>query len=59
VGKVAWERVAAGLAALVVAIALQSTDAIVTLGAVIVVVVVFAAVETVRLREVRADVRAG
>ncbi|HSF60840.1 MAG TPA: low temperature requirement protein A [Gaiellaceae bacterium] len=57
VGQVAWERVAAGLVALVVAVALDGTDAIVTLGAVVIVVVVFAAVETARLREVRAALR--
>jgi low temperature requirement protein LtrA len=59
VRSVAWERLAAGGIALVVALALDETDAIVTLGAVIGVVVLSAAIETVRLREVRGAIRAG
>jgi low temperature requirement protein LtrA len=59
VRQVAWERLAAGGAALVVALVLDGTDAIVTLAAVIGVVVISAAIETVRLREVRAAMRAG
>ena len=57
--RVAWERVIAGAAAIGVAVLLDGTDAIVTLGVVIAIVVAFIAVETVRLREVRAIVRAG
>ena len=59
VRSIAWERLAAGGIALVVALALDETDAIVTLGAVIGVVVLSAAIETVRLREVRGAIRAG
>jgi low temperature requirement protein LtrA len=55
--RIAWERLAAAAAALVVAVALDGTDAIVTLAAVILVLVLFVAVETARLREVRAEVR--
>ena len=58
VRSIAWERLAAGGIALVVALALDETDAIVTLGAVIGVVVLSAAIETVRLREVRGAIRA-
>jgi low temperature requirement protein LtrA len=55
--RVAWERLAAAAAALVVAVALDGTDAIVTLGVVIGVVVTSTAIETVRLRELRSEVR--
>jgi len=57
--RVAWERVAAGGAALVVAVALDGTDAIVTLAVVIAILVASIAVETVRLREIRAVVKSG
>jgi low temperature requirement protein LtrA len=57
--RVAWERVAAGAAALVVAVALDGTDAIVTLSVVIAILVLSVAIETVRLRDIRAEVKAG
>jgi hypothetical protein len=50
--------VAAGAAALVVAVALDGTDAIVTLTVVIAILVVSVAIETVRLRHVRAEIKA-
>jgi len=59
VRRIAWERVAAGAAALVVAVALDGTDAVVTLSVVIAILVASIAIETVRLREIRADVKAG
>ncbi len=57
--RVAWERLAAGAAALVVAVLLDGPDAIVTLGVVIVIIVLSIALETARLRELRASVRGG
>jgi low temperature requirement protein LtrA len=57
--RVAWERVGAAGLALVVAVALDRTDAIVTLSVVTGILVGFIAVETARLREIRASVRAG
>ncbi len=57
--RIAWERVVAGTAALVVAVALDRTDAIVTLSVVIAIVVVSVGIETVRLRDLRAEVKAG
>jgi hypothetical protein len=57
--RIAWERVVAGAAALFVAVALDGTDAIVTLSVVIGILVASIAVETVRLREIRAVVKAG
>ena len=57
--RIAWERVVAGAAALLVAVTLRGPDAIVTLALVIVILVVAIAVETVRLRDLRAEVRAG
>jgi len=59
VRRVAWERLAAAAVALVVAIALDGTDAIVTLGVVILIVVLSVAVETARLHDLRAALRAG
>jgi low temperature requirement protein LtrA len=59
VRRVAWERVAAATVALVLAATLDGTDAIVTLGIVIVVLVLSVAVETARLRELRAEIRVG
>jgi low temperature requirement protein LtrA len=59
VRRIAWERVAAALLALVSAVALSGADAIVTLGVVIAILVFFVALETARLRELRAEVRAG
>ena len=57
--RIAWERLAAAAAALVVAVSLDGTDAIVTLGVVILVLVLSVAVETVRLHELRAELRHG
>ena len=57
--RIAWERLAAAAVALVFAVALERTDAIVTLGVVIAVLIVSVAVETFRLRELRAAIRAG
>ncbi len=59
VRRVAWERLAAAALALVLAVALDGTDAVVTLGLVIAVLVLSVAVETARLRELRAALRAG
>ena len=59
VRRIAWERLAAAAIALVLAVALDGTDAIVTLGVVIVVLVLSVAFETARLRELRAEIRAG
>ena len=56
--RIAWERVAAAVTALVVAVALDGTDAIVTLAVVILVVLLSVVVETARLRELRAEIRA-
>jgi low temperature requirement protein LtrA len=55
---IAWERLAAAAAALGIAVALDGADAIVTLGVVIVVVMFSVLVETARLRELRATIRA-
>ena len=57
--RIAWERVAAGTAALIAAVALDGTDAFVTLSIVLGILVASVAIETVRLREIRAEVRAG
>jgi len=57
--RLAWERLTAAAVALVVAVALERTDAIVTLGVVIAVLIASVAVETFRLRELRAAIRAG
>ena len=59
VRRIAWERLAAAGVALVLAVGLDGTDAVVTLGVVIVVLVLSVAIETARLRELRAEVRAG
>ncbi len=59
VRRVAWERVAAGLAAVIAAVLLDGTDAIVTLAVVLGILVASIAVETARLREIRAAVKAG
>jgi low temperature requirement protein LtrA len=58
VRRIAWERLAAAAVALVLAVALDGTDAIVTLGIVIVVLLLSVAVETARLRDFRAEIRA-
>ena len=57
--RIAWERVVAAAAALVVAVTLDGTDAIVTLVVVIAILVACVLVETVRLREIRAEVKRG
>jgi low temperature requirement protein LtrA len=56
--RIAWERVAAGATAVVAAVLLDGTDAIVTLAVVLAILVAAIAVETARLREIRALVRA-
>jgi low temperature requirement protein LtrA len=58
VRRLAWERITAAALALVAALALRRTDAIVTLGVVVAILVVSVAVETARLREIRASLRA-
>ncbi len=55
--RIAWERLGAAAVALVVAVALDGTDAIVTLGVVILVLILSVAVETARLHEIRAALR--
>jgi low temperature requirement protein LtrA len=57
--RIAWERLAAAALALVLAVVLDGVDALVTLGVVIAVLALSVAVETARLREVRAALRAG
>ena len=57
VRRIAWERLAAAVLALVLAVALDDVDAIVTLSIVIAVLVASVAVEAHRLRELRADLR--
>jgi low temperature requirement protein LtrA len=56
--RIAWERLGAAAVVLVVAVSLDGTDAIVTLGVVILVLVLSVAVETARLHEIRAALRA-
>ena len=56
--RVAWERLTAAGVALVVAVALDRVDAIVTLGVVILVLVLSIVVETARLHDLRATARA-
>ena len=57
--RIAWERIVGGAAALIAAVMLDRTDAIVTLSAVIAILITAVALETVRLRDIRAEVRAG
>jgi low temperature requirement protein LtrA len=57
--RVAWERLVAAAAILVIAVLLDGAEAIVTLGVVIVILLFSIALESVRLREVRANLRAG
>jgi low temperature requirement protein LtrA len=57
--RIAWERVAAALVAVVLAVALDRADAIVTLGIVIGVLVLSIVVETARLHDFRALLRSG
>jgi low temperature requirement protein LtrA len=56
--RVAWERLVAAAVALVVAVLLDGADAIVTLGVVIAILAFSIALETARLRELRAELRA-
>ena len=56
--RIAWERLGAAAVALVLSVSLDGTDAIVTLGVVILVLILSVAVETARLREIRAALRA-
>jgi low temperature requirement protein LtrA len=56
--RVAWERIAAAAVALAAALALRDADAIVTLGVVVVILALSVVVETARLREIRAEIRA-
>jgi low temperature requirement protein LtrA len=56
--RVAWERLAAAGAAVVLALALDGTDAIVTLGVVVALFVASITIETARLRDVRRSLRA-
>jgi low temperature requirement protein LtrA len=55
--RIAWERIGAGVAALAAVALLSGADAIVTLAVVLAILVAALAVETVRLREVRAGLR--
>ena len=57
VRRIAWERLVAGAAAVVVAVLLDRTDAIVTLAVVIAILAASVAVETLRLREFRGELR--
>jgi low temperature requirement protein LtrA len=57
--RVAWERIAAAVVAVVIAVALDGTDAIVTLSVVIGVLVLSIVVESARLRDFRALLRSG
>jgi len=59
VRRIAWERLSAAAVALVLAVVLDGTDAIVTLGVVVAVLTLSVALETARLRRFRAEVRAG
>jgi len=58
VRRVAWERIVAGAVAVLAAVLLDGTDAIVTLAVVIGILVASIGIETVRLREIRAAVKA-
>ena len=58
VHRIAWERLAAAALALVLAVVLDGTDALVTLTAVIAVLALSVAAEAARLRELRAALKA-
>jgi low temperature requirement protein LtrA len=58
VRRVAWERLAAAAVVLVAAVLLDGADAIVTLGVVIAILGFSIALESARLRELRAELRA-
>ena len=55
--RVAWERIAAAAAVVLIAVLLDGTDAIVTLGAVVGFLVASIALESARLREVRRSLK--
>jgi low temperature requirement protein LtrA len=55
--RIAWERVAGGAAAIVAAVVLDGPDALVTLAVVLAILAVALAVETLRLREIRAGLK--
>ena len=57
--RVAWERIAAGVAALLAAATLGGADALVTLAVVLAILVVAVGVEAARLRDLRAAVKTG
>jgi low temperature requirement protein LtrA len=57
VRAVAWERVAAAVAAVALAVLLDGVDAIVTLGAVVALLMAAIAVESARLRDVRRSLK--
>ena len=56
--RIAWERLAAAAIVLLTAVLLDGADAIVTLGVVIAILALSITLESARLREVRADLRA-
>jgi low temperature requirement protein LtrA len=58
VRRVAWERLGAAALVLAVAVLLDGADAIVTLGVVIAILALSIALESARLRELRAELRA-
>jgi low temperature requirement protein LtrA len=58
VRRIAWERLAAAASVLAVAVLLDRADAVVTLGVVIAILAISIALETARLRELRAELRA-
>jgi low temperature requirement protein LtrA len=59
VRRIAWERLGAGGAAVLLALLLDGTDAIVTLGVVVALFAASIAVESARLRDVRRSLKAG
>jgi low temperature requirement protein LtrA len=59
VRRIAWERLAAAGAAVLLAVLLDGTDAIVTLGIVVALFATSIAVESTRLRDVRRSLKAG
>jgi low temperature requirement protein LtrA len=59
VRRIAWERLGAAGAALVVSALLDGTDALVSLAVIIAILVVSIGVEAMRLRELRAQLRVG
>jgi low temperature requirement protein LtrA len=59
VRRIAWERLAAAGAALVVSALLDGTDALVSLAVIIAILVMSIGVETMRLRELRAQLKVG